>query len=302
MPKVFSDMKTNVGSNVNDSNSTLATKIGVWLNDAYEDIWRRCMWTAIIDDDYTFESIVGTTSYALPLDFEEELFVADIANGHEVDRYQIGSWWRDRATGYQADSISNGNPARYRILREVITTGSPAGAIALDPPPDTAETYAMPYKRRFVKLLGTTDTCTTDTANKIIASSATFITDGVQPGMRVKNTTDATYGMVATVDSETQLTMDTDLCPDGNEGITVSNEVLIPNIHSAMEAYASSMAFAYKNQMARADWYMQRYEYELRKRVAEERSKINQLYQMISQEFRVKGPRRLTGDLSYDSL
>ena len=77
---------------------------------------------------------------------------------------------------------------------------------------------------------------------------------------------------------------------------------MIPNITTIMEMYASSMAFAYKNQMSRADWYMQRYEYELRKRVAEERTRINQRYQAQSNEFRVRGISRFSGETSYDTI
>lgn len=66
-----------------------------------------------------------------------------------------------------------------------------------------------------------TGTCTTNTADKIIDSSATFETDGVAVGDVVKNTTDICWGTVSTVDSETQLTMDWDMCPDGNEDYTV---------------------------------------------------------------------------------
>lgn len=40
---------------------------------------------------------------------------------------------------------------------------------------------------------------------------ATFVTDGVLPGMMVQNTTDGSVGVVASVDSETQLTLETQL-------------------------------------------------------------------------------------------
>ena len=53
--------------------------------------------------------------------------------------------------------------------------------------------------------------------------------------MRVHNTTANTYGVIASVDSETVLTLDSDLCPGGTETFTVSNEVLIPGIETIME-------------------------------------------------------------------
>jgi len=56
-----------------------------------------------------------------------------------------------------------------------------------------------------------TGTNTTATANKLIDSAATFQADGVNVGDIVFNTTDATQAKVSTVDSETQLTLDTDI-------------------------------------------------------------------------------------------
>jgi len=303
MGKTFSQQKTNVGSQVQDTSSALATKIGVWLNDKYRDIWRRVAWPAVTDDDYTFESVTSQVNYDLPSDFEEELFMANIAQGYALKRQIQGARWRDRTSAYQADSIPNGTPHSYDILPEVInSSGVPLGVIRLDPPPAVAETYAMPYKRRHVDLLGTTGTCDTDTASKIIASASTFITDLVQPGMRVKNTTDTTYGYVTSVDSETQLTMDTDLCPDGDETFTISNETLIPDIEWMMELGAIGEAWAYKRDFAKANYYLNRYEIEVRRRIGQERSKINQRYQNVSESFRSPHSRHLLGEQSYDTV
>ncbi len=301
--KTLSEMQTNVGKMVRDTSSAFATVITTFLNDKLHDAWRRCMWLSLINNDYTFESVVDQAEYDLPADFDMELFVANIAQGKILDRYTHGDWWRERAKAYQNDTINSGSSSRYIILEEEITSsGKPYGKIKLDPPPDTAETYAMPYRRKFVPLLGTTDTCTSDSTNKIIASAATFITDGVLPGMRVKNTTDNTYGYVESVDSETQLTMDRDLCPDGNESIIVSAEVVIPDLDWIIELGAIGEAWAYKRNFAKANYYLTRYETELRRRIGQERKKINQRYQMVSEEFRTERFRRFSGETSYDTI
>lgn len=303
LSKTLSQMQTNIGNQVRDTSASFATIITNFLNDKYQDAWRRVMWSASLNEDYTFESVVGTASYDLPSDFGDELFVSNIAQGFILDRDTIGDRWRDRTRSYQADSLDNGTSNRYTILEEVLSSdGKPYGKIRLDPPPDTAETYAMPYRRNFVELLGTTDTCTTDTANKIIASAATFITDGVRPGMRVKNTTDNTYGIVSSVDSETQLTMTTDLCPDGDENIIVSAEIVIPGLDWILEFGAISEAHAYKRDFQKSNYYLTKYETELRRRIGQEKSKPNQRYQRVSQEYRTDGFRRFSGDTSYDTI
>ena len=71
---------------------------------------------------------------------------------------------------------------------------------------------------RVVKL--ETGTATDTSANKLIDSNAKFQTNGVKPGMRVKNTTDNTWANVTSVDSETQLTLDNDIFVSG-EGYEV---------------------------------------------------------------------------------
>lgn len=296
MSKTLSTMKTNVGNYVQDTSSTFATLIPNWINDKYTDIGRSCLWSSLVNFSKTITTVVGTSTYDLPTDFDQELFVADITNGHMLERNRESDWWRDRHGAYSSGSISNGNPLRYIILEAT-------RQIKLDPPPDAVDTIAIPYKRLVQPLIGITGTCDTNTTNKIIASSSTFITSGVTAGMRVKNTTDSTYGYVVSVDSETQLTMDGDLCPDGNETFAVSNEVVIPDTEHIIELGASGEAWAYKRQLAKADYYFSRYEIEKRKRIGQERSKINQLYQLVSETYRVTGsPRPLTGELSYDSL
>jgi len=156
MAKALSTMQTNVGNMVRDTSSSLKTKITVWLNDAYQDAWRRCMWDELVDDDFTFTAVVDQANYVFSsglsiTDFGEEIFVADVTNGHSLTRKKSSAWWEERARAYNAGSISSGNPIYYRILPE-------SGAIQLDPPPDATDTYAMPYKKKVTDLSGSSDT------------------------------------------------------------------------------------------------------------------------------------------------
>ena len=227
-------MRQNCGNNVQDTSTAMGTLIDVWLNDCYTDISRRCNWSALIDDNFTFETVVDQATYTFSdltmTDFEEELFMANIAQGYKLDRDTEGNWWTNRANAFQDDAIPSGTPYRYVILEE-------AASFKIDPAPSVAETYAMPYKK-----------CVT----------------------------------LLTSDAHT---------------------VVIRDIEKLMEEFATGQALAYKRQYQKADWYLQRFEYDLRKRIGEERSKINQRYQMISDSFRTTGGiKRLTGDQSYDSL
>jgi len=301
MGKTFSTMKTNVGRIIRDTSSSMATIIGTYLNDKYRDMVRANYWGELVTDDYTFESVVDQTNYTLPVDFDDEIMIVNIATGKRLDKMTEGQWWRKRYHAYQDDSITSGTPARYVILERTISSGVRTGQIKLDPPPSVAETYGMPYKKKATDLLGTTGTCTTDTANKIIDSTATFITDGVEVGMLVKNTTDGTYGYVSTVDSETQLTMESDLCPDGNENYTVNDEVLILDIEWILELGAAGEGFAYKKNFQKSDFYLSRYAIEKENRIGQERKKLDKSYQRIGRKT-TTGIRYLLGERSYDSL
>ena len=297
-------MRSNIGSQVQDTTSGFLTLVDNWLNDKYLDAWRRVPYSAIIDDDNTFESIVNQPLYDLPVDFEEEIFLANIAQGEILSRSTIGNWWTVRARAHQNDSILSGTPLRYVILEETkISSGVRRKQLKLDPPPSVAETYALPYKKSFKKLLTTSGTCSTDTASKVIDSTASFITDGVEVGMIINNTTDNTFGLVLTVDSETQITAGSDVCPDGNEAYTVGNFTTIPDIEPIIELGAIAEAWAYKRQFAKSNFYLNRYEVELRRRSGQERKKLNQLYQFVSRSFNTPSSRRfLLGDQSYNDL
>lgn len=62
-----------------------------------------------------------------------------------------------------------------------------------------------------------TGTTTGTTANKLVDSGATFVTDGVKAGVVVYNTTDSTQATVTAVDSETQLSVSADIFTSGED-------------------------------------------------------------------------------------
>jgi len=267
------------------------------------------MWEEAINDSYTFDTVASTQYYDLPNDFEQELFMTDIQDGVPIDRFQPNTWWRDRAEAYSGDSItSSTNVLRYVILggkaKSTYSQEEPFGVLKFDPTPSTVHTIAMPYKRRCVDLFtNVTGTATTDTANKVIASASTFITSGIKAGMRVINTSDSIVGIIKSVDSETQLTMDGDTCPDGNEAFTIQCDTpWIKNIDYVLELGAIAEGHAYNREFQKAGAYLDKYEYELKKRMADEKSKINQLYQVIPGSRGVSAQMPFTGYASYDTI
>ena len=85
------------------------------------------------------------------------------------------------------ETINSGDATMYTIF---------ANALLLFPVPD------------FDAITGTADGTT---ANKLVDSTATFITDGVKVGMRATDTVSGQTAIITALDSETTLSLDTDI-------------------------------------------------------------------------------------------
>ncbi len=229
MSKTFAEMKTNVGNMVQETGSDMATLIGVWLNDKYQDVARRMAWSVLIDFDYSFSSATGTATYNLPTTrFDREIYVADITDGAPLTRMTEGNYWEERSDTYAAGVLTDSVPDVYIILRQ-------EGKIKLFPTPAYIHVYAMPYK----------------------------------------------------------------MYPDTLTGTAVP---VILDIEYALELGAIADAWAYLGKFQKSDYYMQRYEVEVAKRIAQERTQFNQYHQMMLKGYRIGGVERLTGDTSYADL
>lgn len=71
-----------------------------------------------------------------------------------------------------------------------------------------------------------TGDCTSISTDKLIDGAATFVTNGVNIGDLVHNITDSTYATVLTVDSETQLTLDTDIMDTLSDAYEVGSQFI----------------------------------------------------------------------------
>ena len=80
-----------------------------------------------------------------------------------------------------------------------------------------------------------------------------------------------------------------------------SAEVIIPNLDWILELGATAEAYAYKRQFQKSAYYLQKYEIELDKRIGQEQSPINQVFQFTPAKTFHK-VHRLLGDQSYDSI
>jgi len=104
---------------------------------------------------------------------------------------------------YEANGVDQTFPLVYRYSDVQITVNG------------VAQTVGVDFIDRLVGdtvSSGTTDGITT---NQLINSTATFVTDGVAVGDQVQNTTDSTYAIVSSINSETALTLNRDIFISG---------------------------------------------------------------------------------------
>lgn len=88
----LSQIVSNVGNNVLDTSSSLATIIKNYVNDRYKMLRRRLSLQQFSRVAYQFTTVGGTEDYILPDDFDKELSVLDVTNGSELFRIDTQNW------------------------------------------------------------------------------------------------------------------------------------------------------------------------------------------------------------------
>lgn len=153
MAKTLTVMQSYVGNMCNDTSSSFYSLITIWLNDAQRDASRRFLWSVLIDDDYTFPTVIAQQLYNTPTRFDRELFAQNITTGQPLYRKNIRNWWSTRGKDYSSGSLQGGDPTTYVVTPE-------ASKIKLDPTPVSVHTIAFPYQKTPVDLSASSDTAT----------------------------------------------------------------------------------------------------------------------------------------------
>lgn len=154
--------------------SGTTTGVGASTTDKVIDSGATFVTSGVVVGDTVNNTTSGKYAYVTSVDSETQLSVTQEYFGTSGDAYTV-------VTGY------DGQEAYHGFLRLIAPT---------------------PATNR------TTGTTTATTANKLVDSGATFLTD-VGAGDLVKNTTDGTYSSVDSVDSDTELTLENDIFTSG---------------------------------------------------------------------------------------
>lgn len=136
MGRDFSVIKANVGTDIQDTSTAMATIIGRYINRRYMQILRAVN-LDYINEDYTISVTAGTQDYALPTDFKTELYAIDTTNGNNLTRIS----WQDLSRDYEDDLSTSGDAERYIIFRD----DSDAQKIRFHYVPNASITVSLPH-------------------------------------------------------------------------------------------------------------------------------------------------------------
>lgn len=180
MNRAFVTMIANVGNNVRDTSTTMATQIERFINDSYKDVMRRINWTAY-NEDYSFTA--SSKDNVLPDDFNKPLKVWDNTNKIELVETSIPEEVKDGLSLID----QSGTSERYAILDRPVQshpTSSSTLSIVSSSASDT--TQAVHVKgissgvvlTESVTLTGTTPAVTTNEFTRIVSITKSATTTG----------------------------------------------------------------------------------------------------------------------------
>lgn len=113
--RLFSQIYGNVGINIQDTSSSMATIIKTYCNNSYRDILRRLNYSNI-NLSYQLSLVSGTQDYALPNDFGKELYVRDATNLSNIPFISF----QQLVETYPESLTSSGTVERYTIFRDSV--------------------------------------------------------------------------------------------------------------------------------------------------------------------------------------
>jgi len=177
-------MKTDVSDFIGDASTSFMTKIGKYVNYRYRDIMGRYDWKELYNT-YTITTVANQSSYALPNDYQDIVYVFDNTNKKPL--------YFKPEVGWQNDTTLVGSSDYFTISESTVGT-QPASAstitIVSDYASDNTQTiFLKGVSNGFIKtetltLGGTTPVTSSNSYTKLIQVSKSATTTG---GVTVKD-------------------------------------------------------------------------------------------------------------------
>ena len=122
--KKFSAIVDNVGTDVGDTSSAFETISKRYINQRYFSILRSINWE-VINPAFSFDTMAGTQTQALPEDFGKELYARDITNGVELAKGDLSELVR----AYPSALTTSGTVGRYAIYQDAVQAQPTTAAV-----------------------------------------------------------------------------------------------------------------------------------------------------------------------------
>lgn len=293
MNRTFSDMKTNVGNNVQDTSSAMATIIGVYLNNFYFDLLRRFNFFEQNIRTQTITTVAGTKDYALNDDFHKEVYIRDGTNKAQLSRITLQQFIDD----YNDTMDSSGTPDKYLILNSPVKAQPSATSVLAIISTSTSDTGTLKIRGISSGIEVAEDVTLTGTSSVNSANSYTEIlqlTFGTALVGKVTITSNSAAVTVATVKAGTKdyrvKILRLHYTPSGIITITVpyikrvlplsdTNDVPIIDCADILELGATEQAWRYKRQFAKAQEFERLKEIAISNFIWDEENQVNQIHE-----------------------
>lgn len=113
--KLFSNIYTNVGTDIQDTSSAMQTILKRLCNDAYFEILRRVNWDGI-NPSFQITTTAGTQDEILPSDFGKEMYVHDATNLRTIDFISLS----ELIEKFPDTPTTQGTVDRYTVFDDVV--------------------------------------------------------------------------------------------------------------------------------------------------------------------------------------
>lgn len=265
--RLFSNIYGNVGTNIQDTSSGMATIIKVYINDIYRDLLRRANWQSY-NPDYQITTVAGTRDYVLPSNFGKEKYVYDSSNLRYIPFIDFDSI----SEKYPALVNTQGTVDRYTIFyRSVRTQPTSASTLSFSSSSSADTTQSVRIKgtdsndielEETITLNGMTPVPTVNTYKEIRSITKSATTTG-----RISGTSNAAAVVIAVLApadldykvkimrfNQTPGSVIVFNVPYHIEPYSLSNDNDVPVIDCAdiLELGATAKAWRYKRQFQKA--------------------------------------------------
>lgn len=283
-------MKSNVGSNIQDTSTSTATIIGRYLNDVYFDLLRR-MNFQILSDGYSLTT--SSRDNPLPDNFGKELYVYDATNLRSLSSTTLQSVVETNPSTVSTSGQVSDYIIFQRAVRQQPTSSSTLSIVSSSASDSTQTLFIRGLSSgveltESVTLTGTTPAVSTNSYTEIISLSKSASTVGYVT--ITSNSGAVTQAVIAPEDLDYRVKiLRLYQAPSGSITLNIpyiinplplNNDYDMPLIDAAdvIEKGATALAWRYKRQFAKAQEWERLYEKDINNLIWSRENQPNQLH------------------------